>query len=66
MYYPNDLSFLQATIVILWLICGIVLSHRYLELERAAEHRGFQWMKDRLLDASGDETGHVVADEAPW
>ncbi len=66
MYYPDDLSLLQAILVILWLVCGVVLSHRYLELESAAEHRGFQWMKDRLQEASREETGGIMPDEPPW
>ena len=66
MYYSDDLSALQAFLVLLWLVCGVVLAHRYLELESAAGHRGFEWMKDRLCEASRERTGPVASEERPW
>ncbi len=66
MYYPDALNLLQSFLVLLWLVCGVLLSHRYLELESAAGHRGFEWMKDCLKDASQDRTGQILPDEASW
>ena len=64
-YYADSLSLLGASVLMLWLISGAVLSHRYLELEGAAEHRGFQWMRDRLLEASGEQTRGIISGEEP-
>jgi len=55
-YYADSMSLLGASTLMLWLISGAVLSHRYLKLEGAAEHRDLQWMQDRLLEASGEQT----------
>ncbi len=66
MYYPDDLNLLQSFLVLLWLLCGVVLSHRYLELETAAGYRGFEWMKDRHSDAPRDQAPPMPSDESPW
>jgi hypothetical protein len=65
LYYPRELSLLLAILLMLWPVSGVVLSHRYLELERAAEHRGFQWMRDRLLEASRERRGQNISDDEP-
>jgi hypothetical protein len=65
-YYPDALGLLQSFIVLLWFVSGLVLSHRQLVLESVAGHRGFEWMKDRLLEASREATGRIDSDEAPW
>ena len=49
----------------LWVAAGAVTSYRYKQLQEVAENRGFEWMMDRLREASREKRRQIMDGEDP-